>query len=215
IATYLVTLAIGEFDEVELPGPDGLVIRNHFSPRTKASARKSFDRTPAIITFLGETFGPYPFETCGNILASIELPGALETQTLPTYGAHAGSESVICHEQAHQWFGDTVSVENWQDIWLNEGFAEYAAWMYLESTKGAEAFEKSVRSHYGSYRAMSRRKPEADVAEAAADAEPPPGRPTIDSMFGASVYVRGPLALHALRTEVGNEVFLALMRSWV
>ncbi len=221
IATYLVTIAIAAFETSDLAGPNGLPIRNYFSPKTKASARKSFARTDAIIQFLGDTFGSYPFEVCGNILASIELPGALETQTLPTFGAHAGGEDVICHELAHQWFGDSVSVENWQDIWLNEGFAEYAAWMYSEATEGKDAadrkerFEKLLRGNYGRYRSMSARAPrEGDDPAKKAPSEPPPGKPTVKSMFGQGVYVRGALALHALRREVGDEAFLKVMRTW-
>jgi aminopeptidase N len=219
IATYLVTIAIAAFDETESKGADGLPIRNYYSPKSKASTRKNFEHTNDLVKFLGDTFGAYPFEACGNILSNLDLPGALETQTLPTFGAGIGSTSTICHELAHQWFGDTVSVENWSDIWLNEGFAEYAAWMYLESSKGREAFEKHVRGQYGFYRVMTERAPRGDAGSAENEAdsriEPPPGKPSIHSMFGASVYVRGPLALHALRLEVGDETFLALMRSWV
>lgn len=228
MATYLLTIAIGEFDESASDGPHGLPIRNYFSRHTSERERKDFDRTGAIIQFLEDTFGPYPFETCGNILASIELPGALETQTLPTYGKDAGSGSTICHELAHEWFGDCVSVENWQDIWLNEGFAEYAAWMYLESTKGRDVMEKHARGQYGFYRSIQHRPSEparegaptpasgaASTDDHAEPAQPTPGKPTVRSLFGTTVYVRGPLVLHALRTEIGDATFLALMRSWV
>jgi aminopeptidase N len=227
IATYLVTIAIAAFEMTEVEGPRGMVIRNWFSPRTTPAERADFARTGEVIAFLDSTFGPYPFETCGNILASVGFPGALETQTLPTYGADAGGESIICHEQAHQWFGDAVSVHDWQDIWLNEGFAEYAAWMYLEHRRGRDALDQRVLGHYRMFRAMAAAQRDADAEDAGAEdegdeddedspgREPPPGRPNVDSLFGLSVYVRGPLALHALRTEVGDEPFLALMRSWV
>jgi aminopeptidase N len=220
IATYLVTIAIGAFDVNESKGQSGLPIHNYYSPKSKASLRKNFENTAAIVQFLSDTFGAYPFETCGNIVSNLDLPGALETQTLPTFGANIGGASTICHELAHQWFGDSVSVAEWSDIWLNEGFAEYAAWMYLESTKGRENLEKHAREQYGFYRAMTERPPaqgedSSEPHESDSASEPPPGKPTIKSMFGAGVYVRGPLALHALRTEVGDDEFLRLMRSWV
>jgi aminopeptidase N len=219
IATYLVTIAIGSFEVTESKGENGLPIHNYYSRGTKENLRKGFENTAAIVRFLSDTFGPYPFETCGNIVSNLDLPGALETQTLPTFGAGVGGSNTICHELAHQWFGDSVSVESWNDIWLNEGFAEYAAWMYLESTKGREVLDKHVREQYGFYRVMTEHPPaRGEGASAHLDetgGDPPPGKPTIRSMFGASVYVRGPLALHALRSEVGDDAFLKLMRTWV
>jgi aminopeptidase N len=199
MATYLVTIAIADFDEQRIEGPNGLEIVNYFSPRAKERQRADFDFTDEIIAFLSDTFGEYPFESCGNILSSLPIPGALETQTKPVYGISANDESIICHELAHQWFGDAVSVADWNDIWINEGFAEYAAWMYLESRKGPEALEKHVLGHYSLARF--------------AKAEPP-GKVEAKTMFGVGVYVRGPLALHSLRTSVGDEAFLGLMRSW-
>jgi aminopeptidase N len=218
IATYLVTIAIAEFEETEVAGPPGLSIHNYFSPQTRADARDGFDSTGSVIRFLTDTFGDYPFETCGNILSSLDLPGALETQTLPTFGFSAGDESTICHEQAHQWFGNCVSVKSWQDVWLNEGFAEYASWMYLEATQGREVFDKHVLRQYAFYRSVKRSSlagGDTSASDARGSFPPPPGRPTARSMFGSAIYVRGPLALDALRSEVGDSSFLALMRSWI
>ncbi len=200
IATYLVTIAIAEFEEEHLDGPDGLKIVNYFTPESTAKERANFGRTAEMIAFLGEAFGPYPFETCGNVLSSLDVPGALETQTLPVYGRAAVDESIICHELAHQWFGNSVSVFDWDDIWLNEGFAEYAAWMYDERTSTAEDFAERLLRLYGFARFTK---------------AGPPGRVDVDSMFGTSVYMRGPLALHFLRERIGDDAFLGIMRSWV
>ncbi len=200
MASYLLTIAIANFETAELEGPNGLKIVNYFTPSSKASSRRGFEKTPEIIKFLGDTFGPYPFEICGGILSNLEIGGALETQTIPVYGAGVGMESVICHELAHQWFGDSVTLHSWRDIWWNEGFAEYAAWMYTESTKGKERFDKMIQARY----AMLRK---ATLS--------PPANPTMRELFGAGTYVRGPLALHALRGAVGDEVFLQLVRSFL
>ncbi|HUR26973.1 MAG TPA: M1 family aminopeptidase [Planctomycetota bacterium] len=220
MASYLVTIAIAEFVESERAGPGGLEIRNYFSPKSRQADRDGFDRTDEIVKFLGEKFGPYPFETCGNILACINVPGALETQTIPIYGAGISGASIICHEQAHQWFGDAVSVENWRDIWLNEGFAEYASWMYLEASEGRPAFDTKVKRQYGAQRTQSDRRAAAsrELADGSTKPKPPlepPARPSSKSMFGSVVYIRGALALDALRTEVGDDAFLGLLRTWV
>jgi aminopeptidase N len=215
-----VTIAIAHFVEEELAGPRGMKIQNFFSPKSRQSTRKGFERTDEIVSFLDEKFGPYPFETCGNILASISVPGALETQTIPIYGAGISGESIICHEQAHQWFGDAVGVESWSDIWLNEGFAEYASWMYLEATKGGDAFDAHIQRQYAAQRRFSDRRAAASREPVSENAKPkpplePPARPSSKSMFSSVVYIRGALAMHALRREVGDEAFVELLRTWV
>ena len=200
MATYLATVAIAELDSETYHTEDGLEITNWFTRKSKENSRKAFQKTDEVLAFFSKSFGPYPFEIAGNILTNARIPGALETQTKPVYGAGTGSEDIVAHELAHQWFGNAVCVEDWNDIWINEGVAEYAAWMYYESHAGREKFLEKVRSHYG----MAR------FAKASA-----PGCVTVEEMFGVNVYVRGPIALHVVREAVGDERFLALMRKWV
>src|SRR6185436_18759051 len=83
------------------------------------------------IDFFESKFGAYPFNTFGSIVDNDSVGYALETQTRPVYSSQA-TQGTVAHELAHQWFGDAVSPERWQDIWLNEGWATYATWMWDE-----------------------------------------------------------------------------------
>jgi aminopeptidase N len=199
MASYLATIAIGEFVVDESKGKGGLAITNYYSPKVPSKEREVFAKEGEILAFFGDKFGAYPFETAGGILASIDLPGALETQTKPTYGAGAASESTIAHELAHQWFGNCVSFNTWHDIWIAEGFAEYSAWLWAEHTQGADGLQREVLKAYG---VVSRAPIEA------------PGKVDADTLFGGGVYLRGPLVLHALRLEVGDETFFKILRTW-
>ncbi len=122
VASYLVALHIADLDETTAVGPRGLPIRNYFAHAISASDRASFDRLPAMIAYFESAFGPYPFEAYGATVVDEAFGAALETQTMSTHSRDAVAESVVVHELAHQWFGDSVGLERWQDIWLNEGF---------------------------------------------------------------------------------------------
>lgn len=130
---------------------------------------------------------------------------ALETQTRPFYSprqfANGANVSVVVHELAHQWYGDSVSVRDWKDIWVNEGFARYSQWLWSEKEGEGTAQEL------------------ADYVYATRTAEDPfwtvkPGDPGAENQFHIAVYDRGALALQALRNEIGDEDFFAILKGW-
>jgi len=169
------------------------------------SAKQSLDRLPEILAFLSTKFGPYPFTAAGGIVPNDDRLGfALETQTRPLYspGFFGGGEntSVVTHENTHQWFGDSLSVKQWKDLWLNEGFASYAAWLWSEHEG-----ESTAQEIYDSYRGI----PADDPFWSAPTADP-----GIDDLFGPAVYDRGALALHTLRLEVGDATFFRILKTW-
>lgn len=149
IASYLVTLGIAEFDIEEEEGPNGLPIRNYFGVGVSNFVRQDFARTVEMIEVFEVLFGPYPFEAYGVVVHDLDLRFALETQTLSVFGRSFTNEEVVSHELAHQWFGDSVTLSSWQDIWLNEGFATYASVLWTEHSRSQAAAEDALGELYG------------------------------------------------------------------
>ncbi len=202
MAPYLITLAVGEFGVSSRTAPGGPEIIDAFPPTHRELAER-FDRTGEMLAFLAERFGPYPFSTGGAIVVPGMPQTALETQTRPVYSVAAlehedeGGQLVL-HELAHQWFGDAVTPESWDDVWLNEGPAVYSQWLWLESNDGPSVLE-SARASW-------------DPDDPALDV--PPADPG-DDLFGASVYERSAIFLVELRELMGLDAFHELLRTWV
>ncbi|MBV9011279.1 MAG: M1 family metallopeptidase [Pseudonocardiales bacterium] len=210
MATYLAFIAIGHYDIVRRDTRFGLYLAAYdreLDPQIAGAARDSVERTPEIIEFLSGIFGPYPFHQLGGVVPDAPtLHFALENQTRPVYGpvffASGQDVSVVVHELAHQWFGDSVSVRHWSDIWLNEGFATYAQWLYTEHTGGPSAAQTAAEDYA--------RYPAGDDFWRI-----PPGAPGDGvKAFNDAVYLRGAMALQALRTAVGDQDFFTALRAW-
>ena len=148
IASYLVTMGIAEFEIETEEGPNGVTIRNYFGKNVARFVRLDFQRTAEMIELFNELFGPYPFDKYGVLVHDLELRFALETQTLSVFGRSFTNETVVSHELAHQWFGDSVALSSWQDIWLNEGFATYASILWSEHAHGIAAAEEGLSDMY-------------------------------------------------------------------
>ncbi|GLW62111.1 peptidase [Actinomadura rubrobrunea] len=202
MASYLAMVAIGRF-RVRHGRVGRIPVITAVDPAYASSAKRVHRTTIDAVRWAAETFGPYPFSTAGAVVDDPKLDYALETQERPVYAGFAPSEEFIVHEVAHQWFGNSVSLRNWQDIWLNEGFATYAEWLWRERDKRNRKAADTVFKRY--YR----------LPGSSPVFNPPPGDPGRDAMFGFSVYTRGAMCLHALRKRVGDRKFFTILRKWV
>ncbi|MEV5347899.1 M1 family metallopeptidase [Streptomyces achromogenes] len=202
MATYLATATIGKFDVRTGRTPGGIPVYVAIDPVLKgASSVDVYGVTSAVTDYWSQVFGPYPFEETGAIVDDMPEAGfSLEVQSKPAYSA-VRSETTIVHELAHQWFGDSVSVAHWNDIWLNEGFATYAQWLWAEH-QGTRSAHDSFRAGYDS------RPADSSFWQVA------PGAPERDSMFASAVYQRGAMTLQMLRERIGDPAFFRLLPTW-
>jgi len=208
MASYLVTLAIGDYERHEgRPSESGVPVRHYFHTDTFEKAVATMERTGEMIDAFEAMFGPYPFESYGTVVANAPFGFALETQTLSVFGNDLligneliGHEDIVAHELAHQWFGNHVSLGQWTDIWLNEGFASYSEFLWKEASRPDYDIDREIQLEHGLFRDFL---------------SMPPGAAPADDLFNASVYLRGGFTLHALRTTIGDDVFFRLVNTWL
>lgn len=208
MASYLATVNIVNDFRVESEiGPDGVIVRNYFDKNIPEEELQPFDLQPEMIEYFSSIFGPYPFEAYGSVVVNEALGAALETQTLSIFGTDffAGDrlETVIAHELAHQWFGDSVSVADWKDIWLNESFATYSQGLWEEESRGDAALDTWIEGRYA--------RVDTNIQ---AGNYTQPGNPRPDNLFNGSVYSWGGLSLHALRLQVGDDDFFETLQTY-
>jgi aminopeptidase N len=200
MAPYLATVQIGQYERVLLSSGQVLAA----PPRLLAAAQHDFGRQPQMMRVFTELFGPYPFTEYAVVVTGDELEVPVEAQGLSIFGANhvdgkRGHERLVAHELAHQWFGNSVGLADWQHIWLNEGFAAYAEWLWSERSGGPSATTLAERS-----RAVLAGLPQNLRI----------GDPPARDMFDDRLYRRGALTLHTLRTQLGDRPFFALLREW-
>ncbi len=208
MATYLAMFAAGPF-HVEKKAYDGTPVRLYVSKRLPDrqydASLKLVRRTPRLLGGLASDLGPYPFSSAGGLVTSLPVGFALENQTIPTYfpvGSAHGWNPLVVHEQAHQWFGDSVAIERWRDIWLNEGAATFMEKRYKERIgvrSAADWLQRSYRGH-----------PLGDSLWNVTIADPGAAR-----IFSTAVYLRGGMTFQALRNRIGEDDFWTLLRTWL
>jgi hypothetical protein len=173
-------------------------------PGPGVGALKSFDKQPAIIAWEASNFGPYPWTAGGGVVDNAPVGFALENQTRPTYSPFFfgpdGNDFVVVHELAHMWYGDSLAVDLWKHIWLNEGFATYAEWLWSEHE--GMGTPQQIFDDFATI-------PADDPFWALGI-----GDPGVAQLFDFPVYGRGAMTLQALRMEIGDTTFFTLLKEW-
>ncbi|UJA21374.1 M1 family metallopeptidase [Thermoleophilia bacterium SCSIO 60948] len=204
MSSYLAVVAIGDFAirERTVAGiPAWIAIDRDILDSSARGEAEGLRAMPRIHRLFAKRFGPYPFSSTGAIVDRAGVSYALETQTRSAFDGQPG-DALMAHEIAHQWFGDSVGLERWPDIWLNEGFATWAQWFWVQK-EGRE-----------SLRARLVRNCEVPASNDSLWRPPPAYPGNASRLFSLSIYNRGGLALEALRQRISPKVFNRVMRRW-
>jgi aminopeptidase len=203
MASYLATIQIGRYELVPMgSGPVKAIAA--VPPRRRGAFKTTFRRQAEMVELFSRLFGPYPFAQYTVVITDDPLEIPLEAQGMSVFGANfldgkRGQERLVAHELAHQWFGNSLTIDAWQHIWLHEGFACYAEWLWAEHSGGPTA-ERAAAGALVTVRS---------VPQDLAIGDPGPVR-----MFDNRVYLRGALTVHALRRRLGDTVFFELIQEW-
>ena len=207
IAQYLISVALSNYQQYDTPvviGNQTLPITHYIYPETLPSVRANLDLTPKMIQLFTDRFGPYPFlrEKYGHAQFG-QGNGGMEHQTVSSMEARALTPTVIAHELAHQWFGDKITCRDWQNIWLNEGFASYAESIYAESTGGQTNYQNSITNFMANARLAKGSIYVQDITN-------------FNNIFDSNrSYAKGAVVLHMLRGILGDALFFQTLRTYV
>lgn len=198
IATWLYNIGVAQFAVRDLPAVGGIPLQTWVFPQDRERGAGTFEAAARrSLEFFTRQIGPYPYEKLAHVQAAGFSGGAMEHAGAIFYGERVPTGrpaySLVAHETAHQWFGDSVTEKDWDDVWLSEGFATYLAALETEHYDGREAFVAVMKKS----RDQIVRMPELPVVQ---------NRPW-KGIPHPVIYQKGGWALHILRAQVGTEKF--------
>jgi aminopeptidase N len=214
-------VAVSEGVRLDAPPPTVTPLSYYVSHKDATYAPKGFSSGAMAVSFFSETIAPYPYEKLALIVATTRFGGMENSSAIvftpglfdrrgsemvsARFGIPTRIESVVAHEIAHQWFGDSVTEATWADLWLSEGFATYFAALFVEKYDGSDAFRSYMRDAASRYFTYEKRR-NAPIH----DTE------TLDLMtlLNENNYEKGAWVLHMLRRRIGDDAFFKGLRSY-
>jgi aminopeptidase N len=199
MASYLATIAVGEYERLEEQSPAGVSLRHYSFPFRQSMLNQTVADVGEAIDWMGDLFGTYPYEEFGYV--TVHAPGvSLEAQTMVLLSTEMMNEHTAVHELVHMWFGDWVSLDSWGEMWRNEGFGEYISflWEFRDDPEGLELFMEGVRASL----------------EDSGDLGKPLRNPPPAQLFSPYTYFGGALMVHELRQEMGDEAFFTGLKNY-
>ena len=198
MASYLATVVVGVFERLEDVSPEGVLLRHYVTEEAMVEFDTAVVDVGEAIDWMSTRFGPYPFEAFGFVTADVTSV-SLETQTMVLLAKNMIGQRTIMHELAHMWFGNWVSLDSWQQMWRNEGFATYVQLMW-ETQDDAENLDLIIESFKSAV---------ADNGELFPLGNPPPA-----DLFSFNTYFGGAIFVHELRQEIGDEAFFSGLQTY-
>ena len=214
MSTWLNTLGVARFAVDHRPAWRGIPVDTWVYRQDRDNGFERFtEPTRAVLDFFSENVGPYPFERLGHVQAS-SVSGGMESATSIFYGEGSVDDpkgtrwrNVIVHEIAHQWFGNAVTENDWDHVWLSEGFATYFTHLFIEHRYGREEFIAGLRADRDAVFEFDGKSPNYRIVHNnLADME--------QVVSGPGTYRKGAWVLHMLRGVVGNDTFWRGIRDY-
>lgn len=221
IPPYCMMIGVGQFAKVE-PARGAITPLSYYVPMSERElAQKGFSPGAPALEFFTQTVAPYPYEKLALIVGATRYGGMENSSAIvftstifnrPTrpamskaFGVPAGNVTLIAHEIAHQWFGDSVTESTWSDLWLSEGFATYFAGLFVQHYESEEAFQqymKDASTQVFNYE-KEHRTPIHDR-----DTE------NLMELLNPNNYQKGAWVLHMLRSNLGDAAFFRGIRAY-